>query len=203
MRTRNPETYIAIENFIDEYKNETGSSPSTKEIADAVGLSTSGVGRYLQDMRAKGIIEYEGHRNITTLRQKSQGRIIPNVPLVGSVACGTPILAEQNIEEYVRLPEELFGRGEFFFLRAKGNSMINVGIDNGDLVLIRKQSYAERGQIIVALLNDEATLKRYLPDEKTHKIILRPENNEMNDFEVDDLVIQGVAIRVIKDLERQ
>ena len=112
---------------------------------------------------------------------------------------GVPKFAEENIEEYVCLPESLFGRGEFFLLRARGDSMIGAGIEDGDLVLIRQQNTAEYNQIVVALVDDEATLKRFRPNED--HICLHPENNRYEDIIVDSCLIQGVAVKVIKDLD--
>ena len=120
--------------------------------------------------------------------------------VLGSVACGVPRFAEENIEEYVRLPVSLFGSGDFYILRAVGDSMIGVGIDDGDLVLVRQQNYAEAGQIVVALVEDEATLKRYYPEPENKRVRLHPENDSMSDIYVDECLIQGVAVKVIKNL---
>ena len=119
--------------------------------------------------------------------------------MVGSIGCGIPNLAEENIEEYVSLPRSMFGNGEFFILRANGESMIDAGIETGDLVVIRKQSCAEDGQIVVALVEDETTLKRLYRE--NGKVRLHPENRDMDDIIVDDCIIQGVAVKVIKDLQ--
>ena len=104
------------------------------------------------------MLSYDGKEIRTELTEK----VMPNMnraAVLGSVSCGVPRFAEENIEEYVSLPEALFGRGEFFILKAKGDSMIDAGIDDGDLVVIKQQSSAEDGQIVVALMDDEATLK--------------------------------------------
>ena len=122
-------------------------------------------------------------------------------PILGKVSCGVPKFAEENIEEYVRLPVALFGRGQFFILRANGDSMIEADINDGDLVLIRQQNYADEGQIVVALMDDEATLKRYYPEPENQRIRLHPENCQMDDIFVSDCIIQGVAVKVLKDLE--
>ncbi|MBQ3802604.1 MAG: repressor LexA, partial [Oscillospiraceae bacterium] len=119
-------------------------------------------------------------------------------PVVGTVACGLPILAEENIEEYVRLPAALFGRGSFFILRAHGDSMINAGIADGDLVLVRLQDTADYNQIVVALIDDEATLKRFRPE--GDRVVLHAENPNYDDIVVDRCAVQGVAVKVIKDL---
>ncbi len=94
----------------------------------------------------------------------------------------------------------LFGRWQFFILRANGDSMIDADIYDGDLVLIRQQNYADEGQIVVALMEDEATLKRYYPEPENHRVRLHPENELLDDIYVDDCIIQGVAVKVIKDL---
>lgn len=122
-------------------------------------MSKSAVGRYLVAMREQGILEYSGFRNITTKESRLTRNEAVKVPVLGAVSCGIPKFAEENIEEYVRLPVALFGRGSFFILRANGSSMIDADINDGGLVLIRKQDCADAGQIVVALIEDEATLK--------------------------------------------
>ena len=198
MQYKKPEYCAMIEDYINSYRNRQGSTPSVRQIASGVGLAVGTVSKYLSYMRENGVLDYDGHRNITT--QKTRGLMnMLYVPILGAVSCGIPKFAEENIEEYVCLPESLFGRGEFFLLRAKGDSMTGAGIEDGDLVLIRQQSTAEYNQIVVALVDDEATLKRFRP--KADHVILHPENNRYEDIIVDSCLIQGVAVKVIKDLE--
>lgn len=198
MRSKNPAYFELLIRFIDDYIDNYGRSPSTQEIASGTGLSPATVSRYLSRMREDGIIDYSGHRNIVTKRNSA---IETNaVPVLGSVSCGIPKFAEENIEEYVKLPVSLFGKGDFFLLRASGNSMIEAGIDNGDLVLVRRQDYAAPGQIVVALMEEEATLKRYYPEPQNGYIRLHPENKDLDDIIVDHCLIQGVAVHVIKEL---
>lgn len=198
MRSKNPAYFELLIRFIDDYIDNYGRSPSTQEIASGTGLSPATVSRYLSRMREDGIIDYSGHRNIVTKRNSA---IETNaVPVLGSVSCGIPKFAEENIEEYVKLPVSLFGKGDFFLLRASGNSMIETGIDSGDLVLVRRQDYAAPGQIVVALMEEEATLKRYYPEPQNGYIRLHPENKDMDDIIVDHCLIQGVAVHVIKEL---
>jgi repressor LexA len=117
------------------------------------------------------------------------------------VSCGIPKFAEGNIEEYVQLPTALFGKGDFFLLRASGDSMIEAGIDNGDLVLVKHKDHAEPGQIVVALIgDDEATLKRFYPEPLNGIIRLHPENPALDDIIVEDCSIQGIAVHVMKSL---
>ena len=116
------------------------------------------------------------------------------VAVVGSVSCGPLTFAEENIEEYIKLPKSLLGAGKFFILHASGQSMIGAGIEDGDLVVIRQQETAEPGQIVVALVEDEVTLKRFFPDPQNGCIRLHPENKRMKDIIVDNCQIQGVAV---------
>ena len=152
-------------------------------------------------MRENGLLDYEGHRNITTRESRMTKTQTVKVAVLGAVSCGVPKFAEENIEEYVRLPVALFGSGEFYILRANGDSMVDAGIEDGDLVLIRQQNYANEGQIVVALMEDEATLKRYYPEPQKRRIRLHPENSSMRDIYVANCIIQGVAVKVLKDLE--
>lgn len=200
MRSKNEEYFHLIEAYINDYKEKNGSAPTVREIESGIGLSKATVSRYLSYMRDNGMIDYAGHRNITTKEGRKTRDESVKVPVLGSVSCGIPKYAEENIEEYVRLPIALFGRGQFYILRANGDSMIDADIYDGDLVLIRQQNYADEGQIVVALMKDEATLKRYYPEPENHRIRLHPENEALEDIYVSDCIIQGVAVKVIKDV---
>ena len=176
----------AIEKFINDYCSTNGTAPSIREIAEGLGLGKSTVYYHVKRMEAEGRIESRGHRGVYTARElKDRG---PFVPILGSVACGAPLFAEENVEEYVRLPESLFGRGEFFFLRAHGQSMIGV---------------ADPGDIVVALIDrNETTLKRFYPQPETGEIWLHPENPAEPEqyYAAKRVSIQGVAVKVIKNL---
>lgn len=200
MQHKNAEYFKRIIAFIDDYAANYGSSPSVREISNGTRLSTATVSRYVQEMKANGELDYDGHRSIVTKRRKQMLAETVEIPVLGSISCGVPKFAEENIEEYVRLPVSLFGRGDFYLLRANGDSMIEAGIDYGDLVLIRHQNYADSGDIVVALMDDEATLKRFYSEPENHRIRLHPENNEMDDIYADNCIIQGVAVKVIKNL---
>ena len=193
-----PEYCAMIEDYINSYRNRQGSAPSVRQIAAGVGLAVGTVSKYLSYMRENGVLDYDGHRSVTTRKTRGLMNML-YVPLLGAVSCGVPKFAEENIEEYVCLPESLFGKGDYFLLRAKGDSMTGAGIEDGDLVLIRQQTTADYNQIVVALVDDEATLKRFRP--KKDHVILHPENNRYEDIIVDSCLIQGVAVKVIKDLE--
>lgn len=201
MRSKNAELFPMIESFVDQYRERYCTSPSVQEIADHIGVSKPTASRYISHMRENGMIEYDGHRNIATRETKRTRAESVKVPILGCVSCGVPKFAEENIEEYVRLPIALFGSGEFYILRANGDSMIEANINHGDLVVIRLQNYADEGQIVVALIDDEATLKRYYPEPEHRRVRLHPENSRLDDIYVDHCIIQGVAVKVLKDLE--
>lgn len=197
MRSKDRGLMVAIEKFVSEFTDRNGVAPTMQEIADALGKGKTTVHRYITQMCNDGVLSYSGWR--TTKVTKASSPVV-SVPILGSIACGIPKFAEENIEEYVKLPISLFGSGDFFILKAYGDSMIEAGIDDGDLVLIRQQNSAEEGQIVVALVEDEATLKRYYPEPKQHRIRLHPENSQMDDIYVDNCEIQGIAVKVLKDL---
>jgi repressor LexA len=154
----------------------------------------------MQKLKENGEIDYNGSRSIRTDAIDKLDSSTVTVGLVGSIACGGPKFAEQNITEYFKLPTALVGYGDFFLLRADGESMINAGIDDGDLVLIKRQNVAAEGQIVVALIDDEATLKRFYIDRENRRFRLHPENDAMSDIFVNEVAIQGIAVKVLKDL---
>lgn len=202
MRSKNEQTLSAILTLINDCYFQEGTYPSLQQIANAVGLSTTQTYRYVDELIKRGEIDKKG--KFGDLQTKEIANTICNnnrLPIVGEIACGGPILAEENIESYVTFSKELLGSGKFFILRVKGDSMINAGINDGDLVIVRQQETAEIGQIVVALIGNEATLKRYYLDNKRKKIRLHPENDKMEDMFFDDIAIQGIAVKVLKDLE--
>lgn len=174
-------------------------SPSITELARAVGCARSTAHGYLREMNEKGLLSYNGESIETTRIRKTAPDAVLS-PVLGSVACGEPQMEEENFEEYVPLPTAIFGSGDFFLLRAKGKSMIEAGIDPGDLVVVRKQETAKDGDIVVALVQNENTLKRYYRDEERKQIRLHPENRTMKDIYVKQCKIQGMASHVIKRL---
>lgn len=200
MQYRKQEKYERIERFIDDYSECYGGSPCVREISAGTGIPKTTVSEYLRDMKEKGVLQFEGHRNIVTRRAMGRSLHSVEVPLLGAVSCGIPKFAEENIEEYLVFPDSFLGHGTFYLLRANGDSMIDAGIEDRDLVLIRQQNTASRGQIVVALMEDEATLKRFYPEPEHHRIRLHPENEALEDIYVDHCEIQGIAVKVIKDL---
>ena len=197
MRSKDPEIMKRLVDFVEAYHLDYNSSPSLRVIADGVGIGSTTVYRYLMEMNERGMICYDGKTIRNEKIDKSQRGTI-RAAVIGRIACGIPNLAEQHVEGYVNLPESLFGQGNFYILRASGCSMTEAGIDDGDLVVIREQNTAEDGQIVVALVDDEATLKRFFHE--GDRIRLHPENPQMKDIFVTDCRIQGVAVKVIHDL---
>lgn len=205
MRSKDPNKFELVESFINDFKKKTGKAPSTYEIADGTSLPKTTVIRYLKWMKENGRIEYNGARGYMTQLDRKSSRHVQGIPVVGDIACGLPLLAEENIEEYVDLPESWVGTGQFFALHANGESMKNIGISNGDIVIIRQQDTAETGQVIVALVDDNtATLKRYYPIPEEQIVELRPENDDFDPLIIDlkerPFAIQGIAVKVLKDI---
>ena len=172
-----------------------------REIEKALKISRQTAHRYLVEMNETGELEYDGHIRTPICDLADPCKFI-KVPVAGAIPCGTPAENEEHIENYTTLPKDMLGAGEFFLLRANGDSMINAGIGDGDLVLIRRQSDAKEGQIIAALVDgDSTTLKRFYRDDKRHTAVLHPENSNYKDIESKNIIIQGIALKVIKDLE--
>lgn len=201
MKVMSEGVFNAIIEFVDDYYLTNGKTPTLQEIADEVHLNKSNVSRNLKVMKEKGLIDLSrGWSGIKTNKIQKRFLDMTDVPVVGTIACGTPMLAEENIERYIPISKALLGNGTFFALHAEGNSMIKANIEDGDFVIVRQQNTANEGEIVVALIDDEATLKRYYLDKKKKKVRLHPENDEMEDMFFDNISIQGVAVKVLKDL---
>ena len=204
MRSKNKALMDKICDFVNDYYKMYRKSPSVNEIAKGVGVAKTTSYRYLVEMNEKGIISYDGKTIETSHTDKCVSGYF-SAPVVGSVRCGDPETEEESVEEYVSLPTSIFGTGEFYILRAVGDSMIDAGINENDLVLIKKQPTASEGDIVVALdENNENTLKTYAGvDEESQQAILRYENKEVYPdkvIKVKQLVVQGIAVNVIKKL---
>ena len=204
MRTKNNSLFDKITEYVDAYFDNNGRSPTTREIESAVNFSRQTVHRYLKVMSDQGEIEYDGHRSIITPHIRAMLNTT-NVQMGSSIPCGELNEVVDDELKDIRLPKEITGDGEFFLLKANGNSMIKAGIDNGDLVLIKKQSHEPSNGKIVAFLydGDQTTLKRYRREKDA--IYLCPENDTMQPIVIKGedrakLRIQGVAVRVIKEL---
>lgn len=188
-----------------EYIKETilkkGYPPSVREICEAVRLkSTSSVHSHLETLEQKGYIRRDPTkpRTIEIIDDcfNLTRRELVNVPMIGTVAAGQPILAEENIENYFPIPVELLPNEQTFMLRVKGESMINAGIFDGDQIIVKQQEYARNGEIVVALIDDSATVKRFYKEKGHYR--LQPENDALDPIIVDEVRILGVVIGLVR-----
>ena len=187
-----------ILDFIKSEIEDKGYPPSVREICAAVGLrSTSTVHAHLNHLEEQGLIRRDSTkpRALEVLDgSQARGR---SVPLVGRVTAGQPILAIENIEEYLSLPQSVLGQGNMFSLRVEGESMIDAGIMDGDIVVLRQQDTAENGEIVVAMTpEDEATLKRIFYEEG--RVRLQPENPTMAPIYADSVTVLGKLVALIR-----
>ena len=205
MRSKSPELMEKISAYVGDYFRDHHATPTTREIGAALGISAASAYNYLVAMRDRGMLSYE-NGVITRLPkiEKTKTRYF-SAPLVGSIRCGDPETEEEQVDMYISLPEVLFGEGQYYLLRAAGDSLEDAGISDGDLVLIKKKTQCEAGDIVVALNEDnENTLKIYGGiDRKTKKAVLRYANEKVypgKEILVSKLAVQGVAKHVIKAL---
>jgi repressor LexA len=200
--------------FLTQYVDEHGYPPTVREIGEAVGLaSPSTVHAHLANLERAGLIKRDPTKpRALELRRDPKPEParaaapddVHRLPLVGEIAAGGPLLAEQNIEDYVAVPEPLArGGGEEFLLRVKGDSMVNAGILDGDIVVVRRQQTARDGEIVVALAGldesaDEATVKRFFRE--NGRVRLQPENDALEPIYADHVQILGVVTGVFRAL---
>ena len=180
-----------VYNFTLDFIDENGFSPSVREICAKCGIkSTATAYSYIKKMQEKGMI------NKTPLKKRvlslpNLKNNYKNIPLVGVVRAGTPIFAVENLDGYIPLPREIDDGEDDFALKIQGDSMINAGIYDKDIIIVKKQDTALNGEIVVALIEDSATVKRFY--KKDGKIVLHPENDEMDDMVFDNVVILGIV----------
>ena len=191
MKTVNEELLAKLLSYVKTYQIKHGESPSYRSIASHLSMSSlSQVSRYVDILAARGELEKDEDGRINCLPSFDTSAITI-APVVGVVTCGQPIFAQENIEGVYALPSDIFGSGEIFLLKAEGDSMIEAGIHSGDLLVIRRSSTAENGQIVVALLEDSATVKTFY--KKKDHIVLHPENRYYDDIISTDVSICGVV----------
>ncbi|MBI3997491.1 MAG: transcriptional repressor LexA [Armatimonadetes bacterium] len=188
--------------FVQRYTESHGYPPSVREIGQAMGLtSSSTVHSHLAALERKGYLRRDPSkpRALEILRERDRpAHRVVSVPVVGRVTAGAPILAAQNIEDYLPLPADLIGGDETFLLRVRGDSMVEAGILDGDLLVVRRQQTASNGDIVVARLGDEATVKQYFREKD--RIRLQPANASMEPIYARDVVIEGKAVAVVRRL---
>lgn len=203
MRKYDEEKLMSICEFVKEYQKEEGRSPSYREIGRHIGQSNPGMAaRYIKELERRGLLNKENDGTIAIDTRLFSGHT-RNASLVGAVACGMPIFAEENIEGTYQLPTEIFGSSEHFLLMAKGYSMIDKGIEDGDIIVVEKANTAYPGQVVIALIGDEATAKIFLPQK--NKVILRAANESVDangnrnypDIVVKECQILGIVDKVI------
>ncbi len=207
MRAQNDERKLEVYRFVTDFMKERGVCPTTQQIGDTLGMAKSTVSKYMNRLIDDGLIEkYGRYQTVITENAEIPSNFVM-MPVVGSISCGQPILAIEDVEEYIPIDVSLLGYGEYFGLIARGDSMIDAGIHDGDTVYIRKQNSAMDGEIVVAMVEDDfddgwsATLKRFYRDLKNNRYILHPENSALEDIIVDQVHVVGVAVRVLKNLE--
>ena len=184
--------------YIKTYQIENGQSPSYRNIMKHLGLSSLSVtGRYVEELASRGHLSKD-ERGSIEISNEFNVKKTTIAPVVGTVTCGSPILAQENIESVCSLPCEIFGSGELFMLHAEGDSMEGVGIKSGDLLVVKKSSSAQNGQIVVALMDDSATVKTFY--QKKDHIVLHPENEKYDDIISRDVKILGVVEHFIHKL---
>ena len=202
MKSIRNESKPVIVQFIDEYYHKYYEIPSVREIAAGTGISVSTVHRCLSAMKENGELEYSGRRSVSTRRMEMEHNHYA-MQVLGYVACGEGQEETEEVIEYIRMPESLIGKGEFFALIAKGESMVDAGIHPGDYVVIRKQNTAEIGDIVVALDQGVNNLKALGYDKKRKAYFLRSCNEDKEryaDIYPEALQIQGVAVSVTHKL---
>ena len=205
-----------IYDFIRSYQTEKGYPPSVREMAAAVGLSSpSTVHAHLSALEAHGLIKrdktkpralevFEQESEIENIEDTTEGRAVSemrgvvSLPLVGRVAAGLPILAEQNIEDTFTVPTEIASDSSSFILEVHGNSMINVGIYNGDYIIVREQPSAMNGDIVVAMIDGSATVKTFYKERG--RVRLQPENDAMEPIYADNPAILGKVVALMRRL---
>lgn len=179
------------------YTKDNGFPPSVREIAQNLNIkSTATVYSYLKKLQKMELIDKSPMKN-RAIKISSTSIKTNSIPLLGTVSAGLPLFAVENLEGYYPLPPNMSNADDCFALRVKGDSMINAGIFDKDIIIIKKQNYAENGEIVVALVDDSATVKRFFVD--NNQIILHPENDTMQDMIFDSVIILGV----VKELYRK
>ena len=195
MKVCNEKLVESMLSYIKTYQIKNGRSPSYRNIMKALNLSSlSVVFRYIDVLRSRGELEKDdlGGIGISSNLNCDQSII---APILGTVTCGKPIIAQEDVEGIYSLPTAIFGHGDLFLLHAEGDSMINAGIRSGDILVVKKSEVAENGQIVVALLGDSATVKTFY--KKRDYVVLHPENPLYEDINTKEVKILGVVEHLI------
>jgi repressor LexA len=193
-----------IFDFIKRYSAKYGYPPTVRDIGKAVGLaSSSTVHAHLSNLERIGLLRRDPTkpRAIELLDRAASGvrsLVRPGLPLIGQVAAGQPVLAEENIEEYVPTPGLAGGQDGDYLLRVRGDSMMNIGMLDGDLVVVKRQDVADDGDIVVALVGEEATVKRYF--QESDHVRLQPENDSMEPIRSREVRVLGKVVGLMRSM---
>ncbi len=190
-----------IKQFIDEYFLKYYKSPTVRDIAAGIGVSKTTAQRHLMEMKEKGELVGDGFRGLKTNFARTLIEATPATRYEATVSCGVPTETDVGESEILPLPTAIVGKGKFFVLTAKGDSMINIGIADGDTVIVREQNFCNDGDYAVALVNGSETVLKtitHLPNERAY--LLHAENENYPDRIEKDVLIQGVATHIIKVL---
>jgi repressor LexA len=185
--------------FVKRYSAKHGYPPTVRDIGKAIGLtSSSTVHAHLANLEKLGLLRRDPSkpRALELLVDKARAAVTGAVPVVGQVSAGQPVLAEENIEEYVQIPDQAGGDVAEFVLRISGESMKDAGILDGDHVVVRRQETAKNGDIVVALVGEEATVKRFFKE--SDHIRLQPENSAMEPIKTSDAKLLGKVVGVLR-----
>ena len=182
--------------YIQKYIENNGFAPTVRDICSDMQIkSTATAHYYLNKLKERGlVIKPNDKKRALSIKSKCDAPI--TVPLIGTVTAGTPILAVENFEGYYPIPQEFSTDSDLFMLKVKGDSMINAGIFDGDKIIVKKQETANNGDIVVCLIDDSATVKRFFT--KNGKIILHPENDLMDDIVLDEAYILGLVVGLMR-----
>jgi len=202
MRTMNQEKVERLAAFVTQYtRDNNGSSPNLSEIMEYMNMPKATAYRYILELEKRGFVSYSGKNTLQTELQRKMRCGFKKIPIIGQIVCGTPDEQEEHVSGYLAIPEDWID-GECFLLRAYGNSMIDIGIEKDDLILVKKTCIASNGEVVVALTEDGNTLKRLFWENERPR--LHAENKKYNPAKRDiypkTLTIQGVALKVIKDI---
>ena len=203
MRVMSEEKLNKLAEFIKQYaRDHNGDSPGLADIMEYMGMVKSTAYRHILELEKRGLISYSGKKTLESEQQRKMRCGFCRIPRVGKVICGTPDEQEEFITGYIAIPEE-WNDGECFILEAYGDSMADIGIHEGDLILVKKATTANSGDVIVALTEDGNTLKRLFWENGRPR--LHAENKayseKMKDIYPKELIIQGIALKVIKDIK--
>ncbi len=193
---RNIDKSEQVFEYIKSYITQYGYAPTVRDICKSCELkSTATAFTYINELVKRGVLNKVNCKNrAVSLKQGS----IKTVPLVGTVAAGQPIFATENYEDFYSIPGNFFAGEDLFMLTVSGDSMINIGMFDGDKIVVKKQENADNGDIVVALVEESATVKRFF--KRDGKIILHPENDTMQDFVFENVTIIGKVVGLLRSI---